>query len=247
MGYFKTFSLIVVILFSFSCNKSNTRHCIKTNGEYILEKRIVSTAKALVVEKRLKLNLIQDSSDFIEIYAGKNLIPFIEAETENDTIYFRNKNKCNFIRSFEDSVVINYHFTKLEAIRYESAGAIRTPSEINIPKLKIHSWYGSGAVNLKLATDSLFIFLHTGPGDVNVAGKGRHVYIYSAGQGFVDTKEFNAQSAHVSFSGSGKVEVFASSNLLAEIFDQGDVYYYGNPSTVNSKITGKGKLIKQEN
>ena len=55
----------------------------------------------------------------------------------------------------------------------------------------------------------------------------------------------DAQSIVVNNSGNVNIHCRASSNLNAEIYGVGDIYYAGEP-VINSHIVGSGQLIKVE-
>ena len=69
------------------------------------------------------------------------------------------------------------------------------------------------------------------------------VNIYASGS--VKSFGFAAQQTVVNIEGSGNAEVTVLQNLNATIKGSGNVYYKGNPASINSKITGSGQVIKQ--
>jgi hypothetical protein len=98
------------------------------------------------------------------------------------------------------------------------------------------AFLGSG--NFKASTSS--------SGNISIeGGSAENFQVNISGSGSVKSFGFPAQQTVVNISGSGNAEITVLQNLNADIKGSGNVYYKGNPATVNSKITGSGQLIKQ--
>ena len=195
--------------------------------------------------KRIHLRLIQDSLNFLEIKAGKNLLPKISTEITNDTLVITNKNKCNFTRNFTDSICVELHFTDLNYIRYESSGDINSKGQLSLKKISSDTWNGSGKIDLDLICSDVSFAFHTGPGDLILKGRGEKIYLYCAGQGYLNAEKFSSKSGQINSIGSGGMKINSSEILLGDMKGEADVEYYGNPSFVAINNFGKGKLIKK--
>lgn len=245
----KTFSIVfyllgIVVFFS-SCNKPDAKDIIKTTGKIITEKRYLNNLVAVKLFDRIHLVLVQDSLNFILVKAGKNLLPKIKTEISNDTLTIDNLNKFNFLRNFKDSIITELHLKNLNYLRYESAGNIWTQNKFKLSKFSLDSWNGSGMVDLDMSCNEISFAFHTGPGDLNLKGEGSDLYLYCAGQGFLNTEKFDSKRVQINSIGSGGITVRAEEQLLVDIGGEGNVYYYGNPPVVKKKNFGKGDLVKR--
>jgi hypothetical protein len=229
----------------FSCNKPNVWDCSKTTGKIVSEKRELNNFYAVKLYKRIHLLLIQDSMDYIDIKAGKNLLPKITTEIQNDTLIITNNNKCNFVRNFTDSILVELHFTNVSYLRYESSGNVSSKGKIVLSKFNSDTWNGSGKIDLDLICDDVSFAYHTGPADLILRGKGERIYLYCAGQGYLKTQNFSAKKAQINSIGSGGILVNSAQELIGDMGGEANVEYYGNPSVVAINNFGKGKLIKK--
>ncbi len=102
---FFTFSLLFI-----SCDKEEAWDCIKSTGEITTETRILENFNKIVLYDNINLWMIQDSTAYIEITAGKNLIPKISIEIENGILIIKNENKYNWLRSYKYSIDVYLHY-----------------------------------------------------------------------------------------------------------------------------------------
>jgi hypothetical protein len=241
----KTFSLIFLSIILISCNKPNVWDCSKTTGKIISEKRELNNFYAVKLYKRIHLRLIQDSLNFLEVKAGKNLLPKISTEISNDTLVIDNFNNCNFMRNFTDSIIVYLHFSDLNYLRYESSGDVISIGKISVKKFSSDTWNGSGKIELDLNCNDVSFAYHTGPGDLFLKGSGEKIYLYCAGQGYLNAESFSAQKAQINSIGSGGIKINSTRELLGDMGGEANVEYFGNPDIVAINNFGKGKLIKK--
>ncbi len=241
----KTFSLIFLLIIFSSCNKPNSWDCSKTSGKISTEKRSLTNFFAVKIYKRIHLRLIQDSMNFLEIKAGKNLLPKISTEIKNDTLVIDNQNKCNFMRNFTDSIIVELHFTNINYLRYESSGDIISVGKIAANKFSSDTWNGSGKIDLDLNCNDVSFAFHTGPGDLVLKGSGKKIYLYCAGQGYLNAENFVSNEAQINSIGSGGIKIYSSKSLSGDMGGEANVEYFGNPDSVAINNFGKGKLIKK--
>ncbi|MFN5629974.1 MAG: head GIN domain-containing protein [Bacteroidota bacterium] len=241
----KTLSLIFLSIVLISCNKPNSWDCAKSSGKISTEKRSLTNFFAVKIYKRIHLRLIQDSLNFLEIKAGKNLLPKVSTEITNDTLVITNKNKCNFMRNFTDSIIVVLHFTSLNYLRYESSGDIISVGKIASNKFCSDTWNGSGKIDLDLNCNDVSFAFHTGPGDLDLKGSGKKIYLYCAGQGYLNAEKFISEEAQINSIGSGGIKIYSTKSLSGDMGGEAMVEYYGNPGIVAVNNIAKGKLIKK--
>ena len=241
----KTFALIFLLVIFVSCNKPNSWDCSKTSGKIISEKRSLSNFYAIKLYKRIHLRLIQDSLNFLEVKSGKNLLPKISTEINNDTLVIDNQNKCNFMRNFTDSIIVELHFTNINYLRYESSGDVISIGKISVKKFSSDTWNGSGKIDLDLICNDVSFAFHTGPGDLVLKGSGKKIYLYCAGQGYLNAENFVSNEAQINSIGSGGIKIYSTKSLSGDMGGEANVEYFGNPDSVAINNFGKGKLIKK--
>lgn len=238
----KLFAYLICLLFACSCNKEKSPDLIKTTGAMHTVWRSPGSFHHVYVDYRTHLLIKQDSSRFLSVRAGKNLLPRIETSIRNDTLFIRNNNRFNFVRNFRDSVIVSLFVPTLRSITYKSSGAVQTIGQLSVPYFDFICRDGSGEIKLDIRTDSLRLYFHTGPADLQLNGGVDYLYLYSAGQGFMQLQNCMTQIAQIDSRGSGDCFVYASSRLLADINGAGNVNYVGNPGII-AKGAGPGRLV----
>src|SRR5262249_37320437 len=101
---------------------------------------------------------------------------------------------------------------------------------------------GAGNAKLTNINNARLEMTLTGAVDLQSSGQTKLVEIRLAGAGNVDAKELHAETVTVNSSGAGSVSVYASEKLDANLTGVGNVEYYGNPKTVNRRISGVGSI-----
>jgi hypothetical protein len=238
----KLFACLLFPFFFLSCNKENSPDLFKTTGVMQTVWRSPGKFHHVYLDYRTHLLIKQDSAQEISVRAGKNLLPRIETSIRNDTLFIHNNNRFNFVRNFRDSVIVSLFVPTLRSITYKSSGSVQTIGQLNMPSFDLTCRDGSGQINLNLHTDSLSLYFHTGPADMRLDGSTDYLYLYSAGQGFIQLQNCVANLAQVDSRGSGDCFVHASTRLLADINGAGNVNYVGNPGIL-VKGAGPGRLI----
>lgn len=238
----KLSAYLICLFFACGCNKEKSPDLIKTTGAMHTVWRSPGSFHHVYLDYRTHLLIRQDSSRLLSVRAGKNLLPRIETSIRNDTLFIHNNNRFNFVRNFKDSVIVSLFVPTLRSITYKSSGAVQTIGQLSVASFDLTCRDGSGQINLNLQTDSLRLYFHTGPADLQLKGGTDYLYLYSAGQGFMYLQNCVAKLAQIDSRGSGDTYVSASLQLLADINGAGNVNYIGNPGII-TKGAGPGKLI----
>jgi hypothetical protein len=110
---------------------------------------------------------------------------------------------------------------------------------------RIEQRSGHGATELVLDVQQCFVGLHSGAGDVVLHGRASaNCNLYSATLGAIDASGMRARSVNITNAGVADIRCWVDVLLDARILGVGDVYYRGDPSGVQSEITGSGELIR---
>jgi len=109
---------IILVLGLNSCQKHQLNDCFTSAGSQDEEVRILDQFDRIQIGQKFDVVLVQDtiSEPKIIIKAGKNVIEGIEAEVENNMLRVRNRNTCNFVRSFKDRIALEIHFSDLKEL-----------------------------------------------------------------------------------------------------------------------------------
>jgi len=237
-----TFSLLLLLLFS--CGKDSS--CIKNAGKLVSETRpITSEINHIVLKDNIDLVLTQDSFASLRIEAGSNLLPYVRARQKGNTLELKNDNKCNFLRSYKNEIIVYLALPNIKSIDYTGHGNISSSGVLTLSELTFDTKNGTGSVNLQLDVAKLDIFLHTGPTDFKLTGKAENIYLYSGGIGWIYCDELIGKKVHTNNAGTGDIILTATETLLIELTSIGNIDYYGTPTVTVSTNSGKGKIRKK--
>ena len=118
----------LVSLTAASCSKVDA---LFNNGEPIAETREVEHRfNTISMYNNVNVKLVQDNHPHLELTCPKNLIDKVKTEIEGDTLYIRNENNFNWLRSYDYSIDMTVYYDSLREITYASIGDLRCTDSI---------------------------------------------------------------------------------------------------------------------
>ncbi|MBL7682659.1 MAG: DUF2807 domain-containing protein [Flavipsychrobacter sp.] len=202
-----------------SCSK----HRIKGEGSIVSETRSLPAVTTVNLNGSEDLEVIPSKENKIVVSGYQNLVPVFKTNTSGNTLNLEFQDKYFNIRN--NNIKLTLYTT-----------------DVNNIKLN-----GSGNITIKdsLKTNSL---------DVNINGSG-NVYMYNNyienlalrinGSGNINARQATGKYVYAKISGSGDMEITVQEKLDAHISGSGTIKYWGSPSSVNTDISGSGKVRKQ--
>ena len=236
---------IALILLLAACQKFNPGDCFKNSGPVSEETREVSAFTYLHMNNNVDVLLTYNPTYSITVRAGKNVIPGIKTTISGKTLTISNENTCNWVRSFEKPIEVHISTPRLDSIIYQASGNLIFTNQFVADSIKLDVLEGSGSINLWIKTARARYNLHYGTADLTVRGVSHISYLYSSGYGPADLSELNTVFTYMTSNSTNNCYVKSSLKLEVKINNVGDVYYFGNPSTVSLEGNGTGKLYKQ--
>lgn len=237
--YFIFFFLILC-----SCEKEQMNDCITSTGIIQREKRSLAEFDSIRLFRRLNLVLIQDTANFIEIEAGKNLIESIKTEINNGILTIENKNTCNWMRSYSKPINIYLHHTNFKRLVLYGSNTVTTKGALKSDSITVEFRDASGDVDLTLENKYFFGIQHTGAGDLVLRGSTEGLEIYTASLGLVNTLDLNARNVLVKSLSAVDAYVNASESLYLETFAAGSIFYTGAAQNIFKESRGSGTISR---
>jgi len=236
---------IIFTAFFFSCRNKNSCDCLKSTGDISTETRSIQGFNKIYIEDNIDLYISTDTFFSLKVEAGKHLLSSIKTDVIDSCLHLKNENKCNWVRSFKNKINVYITCRTINDIEYDKAsGNIYTMDTLYSDNFEVNDFNGSGVINLLLVSKNSFFRIHTGPGDIMVKGRSENAYIYSAGNGLADLRDYSSDFVVVSSKSTNNSFVKANKELDVNIGYVGDIYYTGNPYSIKTNISGSGKLIK---
>lgn len=235
--------LVLSLLFS-SCNQLGD--CFHGTGAITDEERSLDTIRRIYLTSNINLIIHPNQSYFrMRLSGGNNLLENVDTEVENGTLSIKNKNHCNWVRSFKSKITVEVWVDKLNALYLEnSTGEVTTEDTIRTDNFRVDCFGSMGNVNLLIDCGVSTIALHNGPSDITVRGRCGVQYNYNAGFGKIDCRSLYSDDVYIKNKGTNDTWINSQSLLEATIERDGNIYYTGNPSTIKTLLNGKGQLIK---
>jgi Putative auto-transporter adhesin, head GIN domain len=148
-----------------------------------------------------------------------------------------------------DSNLLSHVTTQVTAgtLVIGTTGSFSTSSpmsvQVNVPSLTVLKLSGSGQISVIGIKASRLDVTLSGSGMLTAAGTATQLYVTLDGSGEARLYQLTADDAHAVVSGSGLIEVTATTSLDAAVPGSGAVFYQGNPPRVTSSVTGSGAVM----
>jgi hypothetical protein len=208
------------------------------SGDVISEDRAVSGFSKVLIKGSGNLFIEQGDVESLTIKAEDNLVPLITATVSGDTLTISQKQGTS-IRSTK-SREIYLKVKDLNSISASGSANINC-SGLNTTNLNIKTSGSSDVVMSGLIATDVDINA-SGSGNYMLAGKTDNLKLSFSGSSDYTAEDLESKEYTIKSTGSGNISINAKDDLNVLISGSGIVSYIGNP-TIESKITGSGKLI----
>lgn len=241
----KPFNLMILIALAFSCRKPEERACFKKSGEMAIKVYEFGAFNQLHLNEHLTYKLIQDSTNKVLVRGGNNLLNFVDVMAENGVLTVENKNRCNYLRSYEIPEV-EIHYTKLINILFEGTEHLYNEDTLITDYLTLTLRDGAGHMNLNVKAMDINAINTNGWGSLTLRGKTQSLRGNLMGDGTFDFSQLSATNQVMLITSSSIDQLVNAEGvpLSVELNGIGNVYYYGTPSVINKVQYGTGQLIK---
>ncbi len=240
------FSLLTGALLLPGCDKDHCTDCFKSTGEIITEQRPCGQIADIILQDGINLYIGYDSIFSLSVEGGEKLLPGVITESVGNTLFIRDENRCNWVRSFKNEINVFLRLPYLRKLEYRGTGNITGTGTLRGDTIVIDFWDASGTLSLDVDCRETHLRMHTGCGDAEISGKTINAYYYNRGNGAIRCGSLLSAGTYIDAKCTNESEVYASAWLFARITYIGNVYYRGNPPEIGSVTTERGRLIHLE-
>ncbi len=233
---------VILLATSFANAQSWMGEKIKGNGKQKTENRSTPEYDEIKLLGYFDVDLIAGKEGEITVQAEENLLPYIKVEVEANVLKIYQEKGKNLQASRGNKILITVPFEKISAVALSGSGDINTKNQIKTDKFTA-TLSGSGDLNIDINAVEVEAKL-SGSGDVRLKGKSEKLSAKISGSGDVTANNLFAKDVDAAISGSGDIRVNCSGNLNARISGSGDIFYSGEPTSKDTKISGSGKITK---
>lgn len=197
-----------------------TTDCIVGNGLLKKEKRDLPFFNKINVNGTFDVNIGLQKKQSVEILCDENLLSKISTRVSDGGLHINTtQSVCP-----KSGLTINIFLPNLESLDCKGA---------------------NGIVVENMNNDRFFLKLD-GASDVRISGKTHQFNIEILGVGDLHATHLQAESVTIASQGSSDAYVYASKRLQVTLMGAGDIYYYGEPVQIVSRIEGVGDLINAD-
>ncbi|MCU7497290.1 MAG: DUF2807 domain-containing protein [Ignavibacteria bacterium] len=189
---------------------------VRGSGVSREESRSISGFDALDIGGAYEVDIICGSTPGVTIDAESNILPLIKSEISGNTLHIYNA------KSISPRKKIRIKITTANVDILETSGA----SNISVEKIN----------NERIKVDA------SGAGKIYLSGKTGMLRVSLSGAVKLEGRDLRADNVNVEISGASKADVYASTELRADISGVGSVDYYGNPKNVRRSVSGIGSI-----
>lgn len=219
--------------------------CTNTEPDSITSKTYdISDFSSLNLELIGEVQYVQADSSYLNASGSSTLIDALNVSNDNGKLSIELKNRDQYSNSKKE-LVIKVSSPRLESVTFESIGSLHLKDFIESDKLEITN-EGIGQIKIDDCHVGTFKLTSKSVGSVEVKGTANEVIIKSEGVGNIDCSNLKAKEAEVVCKGTGNISVFAQESIDITVKGIGNVKYYGNPSKVNTDISGLGKATAMD-
>jgi hypothetical protein len=236
---------ILICLGILACKKRDSS-CFNTYGEPAVKEVPLDSVTQFRLYKNITYHVYQDTLQKIVIRAGSNIIDHIHVYDQNHYVSVVNKNKCNFLRDYDNKVEVDIHYAYPERFYCEVSDSLIFEDTIVGEYLHVEQVTGGGGVRLSCDVFRLVMISSHGVGHYTVSGRAEKADLRVETNGSGDTRNFTADKYLILQNSTGDLRLNADQAIVdITIRGTGNILYSGIPDSIRINRLGDGNFIKQ--
>jgi hypothetical protein len=202
-------------------------------GSIVTKNIEISEFNEIYIEDIFEIYLIQDTVCKIEAKGGSNLLPNLEFNVNEEhrlTIY--DNNSYSWSRDY-DKIELFISVDSLRWLQLNAPSKIISQNTLITPELKILSLSDFSEIDIDIKCGNFYI-VNSEPsgGIIYIKGHTNTFKFWARGSLQVNAENFIAKNVTVKTESIGNCYVSASESLNVEISNTGNIYYTGNPTSI---------------
>lgn len=214
---------------------------IKGNGNFTTVERSVGEYDHVAMAGWFDMDIVAGKEGKITLEGESNLLEYIKTEVKDGKLVVKVKKGVNLKPSdWNKGIQITVPVQEIGGVTMSGSGDIVGRTTLKTDDFTT-TMSGSGDITLDVDADEVKATL-AGSGDINLSGNTKDFTATISGSGDIKAYELKAAYVTAQVSGSADIRVYASEMLTARVSGSGDVRYKGNPTKVDSKVSGSGDV-----
>jgi hypothetical protein len=246
------------LIFFISC-EDLWNHCVDGNGTRMFETRQLESFDQIQISGDFDVQIDTGRESSVVVETDENLLDLVVTHVSGNKLIIetRDDHCLNPSRPIEITIntptaseiilegsgYINCYGLRTEELTIELDGSGQIECyEVEATSVTI-DLQGSGMISSSLTTGNLEAQLE-GSGEIRLNGASVSSDLKITGSGHIRADQVDTDVCVAYISGSGQINTLVNNALDVTIIGSGLVYYKGNP-TVDSYVSGSGKVIHQ--
>ncbi|MCB0662637.1 MAG: DUF2807 domain-containing protein [Saprospiraceae bacterium] len=211
---------------------------IKGNSQVKKELRTLANFDAIHVSGQFNI-ILKKGEQKVEIEADENILSYLITEVNNGELDLREKEDQVLDFTVEPTVYISME--ELSSLIMSGVSDVTMQDSFYTENANF-SISGASNSTFYMGCEKLKINV-SGVGEVFLKGSAQSVDMGISGSGALHGEKFKCEDAYVRVSGTGEASIYVSNDLDAGVSGTGAIYYYGNPASKITNISGVGEII----
>lgn len=239
LKYIQLYLAISISLFGFSCKKDGNRLATKTE--------LLPSFSHIEALSTFDIFLIQDTISSIKIEAANKMMEGVEYYLTGDTLYLKNEAKRKWLNPENNKVAIYISCNNPARVILRETCMLKTVNAITSPEFGLIVSGKLNQADLELNCNTFYFWNHFPcSGKILLRGQLTDLKLWNGAIMSVDARNAAAQNVLIETSSKGHCYVNAANKIEYKITGTGNIYLYGNPSTIiENELSSSGRLIKQ--
>lgn len=241
--------LLIIILLSSFASLISCKNVPLTVGKIVTQTRELQPFNEVYLNDNISMTLVRTDTCYIEIKTGENLIDNIITEVNGGVLTISNENTIDWIRTYDYELHATLYYKDIKEFVFSSSGTLNTKNQYNdttgIYRFVIDG--GSGDIDMLISKcHDMRLFYRHGTSRMNIHGdNNKAISIYKMSYGIFDARDYGAEFVSITSRSRGDCYVSFSDSLVADIQELGDVYYKGDPESIQVTYGehAKGRLL----
>ena len=236
---------LLTMLALVGCDNPDAFDCVKKSGTVTEEEIVMDEFEKVHIYDGLQLNLVYGEARKVTIRGGENLIPNVDFKVEEGLLTITDGNSCHWVRDYKP-VVITITSDRLTEVRSGGYGLVQSLNTLNFDRLLVESKDGSGDFDLDVAVEGLVV-VNNSISNITISGTANEFSVghwYNDGR-FIGT-DLVVNEAWVAQNGVNDIYFHVKEKLSGQLTSRGNIFYFGNPETIDLAISGTGQLINKQ-
>ncbi len=234
----RIFLILILLIGTLTGQAQFWKTKISGNGHIVTEERKIAHFDKLTVTGPFKVKIIEGKSPVIKLTTDENLINIIDTYVKSGKLIIRINPDFSIKKYTKLKVVVPSQY--LSKITLTGSGSVYNEKPFDWHNLSL-TLTGSGDIDLISQVNHIEVVI-TGSGSVQLQGSSDRLKASITGSGELLAKDLAAKDAKVTITGSGEAYVQCSTHLTAKVFGSGNLYYFGEPQFLKTKVFGSGAI-----